>query len=197
MPRAVGPILAGLFLALTALPAGAATKTVAVVDYDFSPRTVKIAQGDTVQWQNTGTRTHTATQNAPLALFNTGNIAPGTTSAGTVLNAAGNYAYHCAIHASMVGSVKVPVKVAPTSGTTATVFTITVATQAALDGFVYDVQEKVGDTGAWTAYRRGATTAAVTFTATSAGTYSFRSSLRKLSTGAKSKPSPAKTVTVT
>jgi hypothetical protein len=40
------------------------------------------------------------------------------------------------------------------------------------------------------------TSASVTFQAAAAGTYAFRSLLRKVSTGAKSKPSPAKTVTV-
>jgi len=186
-----------LALVLSALPAAAVTKTVGVVDFAFDPKTQGAKQGDTVQWQNTGARTHTATQDAPLSLFTTGNIAPGATSAGKVLNAAGVYPYHCAIHPSMVGSIRVPVKVAPTSGTTATVFKITLATQVAPSGFVYDVQRKVGDTGAWMAYRTGVTAASVTFQATAAGTYAFRSTLRKVSTGAKSKPSPGRKVTVT
>ena len=194
MRRAALSVLACLFLAVSAVPAGAVTKTIAVVDFAFNPKGVSVAQGTTVNWQNTGTRTHTATQDA--AFFNTGNIAPGTTSAGKVLTAAGGYPYHCAIHPSMVGSVKVPVKVAPTTGTTATVFTITVASVAAPSGFVYDVQKRVGSTGTWAAYMTGVTTASVTFTATATGTYSFRSTLRKVSTGAKTKPSPAKSVTV-
>jgi plastocyanin len=194
MRRAALAVLSCLFLAGSAVPAGAATKTIGVVDFAFSPKGVTVAQGTTVNWQNTGTRTHTATQDA--AFFNTGNIAPATTSAGKVLTAAGGYPYHCAIHPSMVGSVKVPVKVSPTSGTTATVFTITVASVAAPSGFVYDVQQKVGDTGSWAAWKTGVTTASVTFQATTAGTYFFRSTLRKVSTGAKTKPSPARSVTV-
>ena len=194
MRRAVLTVLAILFLAVSAVPAGAVTKTISVVDFAFNPKGMSVAQGTTVNWQNTGTRTHTATQDA--GFFNTGNIAAGTTSAGKVLTAAGGYAYHCSIHPSMVGSVKVPVKVAPTSGTTATVFTVTVATVAAPSGFVYDVQKRVGSTGTWAAYRTGVTTASVTFQATATGTYYFRSTLRKVSTGAKTKPSPAKMVTV-
>jgi plastocyanin len=188
--------LAALLLGLSGLPALATTTTVTVVDFAFSPKAVTIRQGDAVQWQNTGVRTHTATQDAPLSLFATGNISPGTTSVAKVLTAAGGYPYHCSIHPTMVGSIKVPVKVAPTSGTTATVFTITAATRAAPSGFVYDVQEKVGDTGSWAAFETGVTTASVTFQATSAGSYAFRSLLRRVSTGAKSKPSPARTVTV-
>jgi plastocyanin len=196
MRRIAVTMMACAFLAGAVLPASAATKTVSVVDFAFNPKTIKINQGDTVKWMNTGTRTHTATQDAPLSLFTTGNIAAGTTSAGKIITAAGVYAYHCTIHPSMIGSIKVPVKVAPLSGTTATVFTVTLATQAAPSGFVYDVQEKIGD-GAFAAFRTGVTTATTTFTATSAGTYAFRSILRKVSTGAKSKPSPAKSVTVT
>lgn len=195
MRRSAATIATCLFLALTAVPAGAATKTVQVVDFAFSPTTLRSAQGGTVRWQNTGVRSHTATQDAPLALFSTGNIAPGATSAGTVLNAAGIYPYHCAIHPGMVGSIKVPVKVAPATGTTATTFKVTLATQVAPTGFVYDVQQKVGD-GPWAAWRTGVTTATVTFQTSSPGTYAFRSALRKVSTGAKSRPSPAGSVTV-
>jgi plastocyanin len=197
MRRIAVTMMACAFLAGAVLPASAATATVSVVDFAFSPKAIKIKQGDTVKWTNTGTRPHTATQDAPLSLFTTGNIASGMTSAGKVLTAAGVYPYHCTIHPSMTGSIKVPVKVAPLSGTTATVFTVTVATQAAPSGFVYDVQEMAGSSGTWTAYRTGVMTSSVTFTAASPGTYSFRSILRKTSTGAKSKPSPAKAVTVT
>jgi plastocyanin len=196
MRRVAALLLACTFAAAVGLPANAATTTVSVVDFAFSPQSIKIAQGGTVRWMNTGSQTHTATQDAPLSLFDTGHIAPGTTSPGKVLASAGTYPYHCSIHPTMTGSIKVPVKVAPSSGTTATVFTITLATQAAPSGFAYDVQEKVGD-GAWGAYQNGVTTASVTFTASSAGTYSFRSRLRNSSTGAKSKPSPGKKVTVT
>ena len=195
MRRAAATIVTCLFLVLTAAPAGAATKTVDVVDFAFTPTTVKSAQGGTVRWHNTGVRTHTATQDGPLALFTTGNIAPGATSGGTVLNAAGTYPYHCAIHPGMMGSVKVPVKVTPATGTTATVFTVRASVQAAPAGFVFDVQRRVG-TGPWAAFRTGVTTATVTFQAASPGTYAFRSILRRVASGATSKPSPAKSITV-
>jgi plastocyanin len=195
MRRVALTVLAGLFLAVSAVPAGAATKTVTVVDFAFNLKTLKIAQGDTVFWQNTGTRTHTATQDAPLALFTTGNIGPGTTSTGKTITAAGVYPYHCTIHPSMVGTIKVPIKVSPTTGTTATTFTVTLATVAAPTGFVYDVQQKIGD-GPWAAWKTGVTTATTTFKATTVGTYTFRSMLRRVSSGAKSKPSPGKAITV-
>jgi hypothetical protein len=95
----------------------------------------------------------------------------------------------------MVGKVKVPGMVSPTSGTTATVFTITVATVAAPSGFSYDVQMRIGS-GSWATYKTGLATTTTTFQATSAGTYSFRSRLHRASTGGTSGFSPAKTVTV-
>ena len=195
MRRALVSVIACAILAAGALPAGAATTSVSVVDFAFSPKTVKIAQGGAVQWHNTGTRTHTATQLSPLSAFSTGNIAPGATSAAKTLTAAGTYPYMCSIHPSMLGTVKVPVKIRPTTGDDSTTFTVTVASVAAPTGFVYDVQMRVGD-GAWTAWKTGLTTASTTFQPTSIGSYSFRSTLRKTAGGA-SKPSPAKTITVT
>src|SRR5439155_27038840 len=103
---------------LTALPAQATTVNVA--DFSFSPQALTIAQGGTVSWHNNGPSVHTSTQNSPLSMWNTGNIAVNATSASVTLRAAGVYAYHCAIHTFMTGTVKVPIKVSPTSGTTST-----------------------------------------------------------------------------
>jgi plastocyanin len=189
------PLIAVLTLALAAPAATAAPISISMVDDAFSPISQTVAQGGSVSWQNVGAAPHTATQDGPLALFNTGRVNSGATSSTVVVNAAGIYPYHCSFHPGMVGTLKVPVKVSPTSGTTATTFTVTVASQAAPSGFVYDVQRRIG-TGSWSAYRTGVTSASVTFQAAAAGTYAFRSLLRKASTGAKSKPSPAKTVTV-
>ena len=176
---------------LTAMPAQAATVNVA--DFSFSPQALTIAQGGTVSWHNNGPSVHTSTQNSPLSLWNTGNIGVNATSASVTLRAAGVYAYHCAIHTFMTGTVKVPIKVSPTSGTTSTTFTITLAS-ATQSGFTYDVQRKVGS-GSFTAWRTGVTTRTVTFSG-SAGTYRFRSRLHKTSNGATSNYSPAKTITI-
>jgi plastocyanin len=180
----------GVVLAL-ALPAQAAT--VGIVDFAFSQPSVTVAQGQTVSWHNGGSFTHTSTQDSPLALWNTGNIAKGTTSSPITMRAAGVYPYHCAIHASMTARVRVPILISPSTGTSATTFTITL-TSALQTGFVYDVQRKVGS-GSWTVWKSGVTTRTVTFKAT-AGTYRFRSRLRKLANGATSQYSPAKTITV-
>jgi len=176
---------------LTAPPAFAAT--VSIGDYFFSPTPIKAVQGTTVSWHNGGSVTHTSTQNASLSLWNTGNIAPGATSASVTLLAAGSYPYHCAIHTFMTGSVKVPIQISPTMGSSSTTFTITLAS-ATQTGFTYDIQMKVGS-GSYTTWMSGVSTRTVTFKGAS-GTYSFRSRLHKTSNGATSGYSPAKKISV-
>lgn len=192
--RRLAALVACSFVLLVAVPAHAATKDVSIVDFAFSPKGEKIAQGDTVKWTNDGTRTHTSTQDSTLSKWNTGNIAPGN-SASTTINWAGTYPYHCAIHASMTGSIKVPVKVSPASGGIGDTFTITMATESAPSGYTYDVQKKVGD-NAWKSYQTGLTSATTTFMPGAANTFSFRSRLHRTSDDATSRWSPLKKITV-
>ena len=154
-----------------------------------------VAQGTSVTWHNNGPNTHTSTGDSPLALWATGNVATGTTSSAVVFRAAGGYTYHCSIHTFMTAAVRVPILVSPASGTTATTFTVTL-TSALVAAFTYDVQRRIGTTGAWTIYRTGVTTRTVPFTAAAAGTYYLRSRLVRTSTHAFSKWSPMKHVTV-
>jgi plastocyanin len=195
----LGTLVIAVTLALgVALPAEAATTTISIVSrtQGFNPATASGAEGTTFAWKNTDSTTHTSTQDGPLALWNTGNIAPGVTKSATV-GSAGAYPYHCAIHPTMTGTVKVPIKVGPASGTTATTFTITMATTAATGNFVYDVQERIGS-GAWMAFKTGVTAKSVTFTTSAPGNYSFRSRLRdKTVAGKFSGWSPKKTISVT
>jgi len=72
----------------------------------FSPDTVTVTVGQTVAWHNQDGITHTSTANG-VGLWNTGNIAPGGTSAAVQMNTTGTLGYHCNIHPSMVGAVKV------------------------------------------------------------------------------------------
>ena len=53
----------------------------------------------------------------------------------------------------MQGIIRVPIIVAPASGTTATTFTLTL-TSALATGFTYDVQRRLG-IGAWTTFPTG------------------------------------------
>ena len=184
-----------LVMGLAVQPASGASAQVGVQDYQFSPSPFTVAQGTTVTWHNGGPHTHTSTGDMPLALWNTGNIAPNATSVAIAFRAAGTYPYHCAIHPTLMqGIIRVPIIVAPASGTTATTFTLTL-TSALATGFTYDVQRRLG-TGAWTTFRTGVTTATVKFKAPSSGTWGLRSRLVRTSTHAASKWSPMKKVTV-
>ncbi len=86
-----------------------ATVTVSIVgmngDQSFSPNPVSVKVGQSIAWHNSDVITHTATQDG--GGFNTGSIAPGTTSSPITMNTAGTFSYHCSIHPSMVGTVTV------------------------------------------------------------------------------------------
>ena len=90
-------------------PGGTATLTITITGEDgaqsFSPNPGTVKVGDTVAFFNADTIVHTAT--ADGGAFNTGNIAPGATSAPITMTAAGNFGYHCSIHPDMVGSLTV------------------------------------------------------------------------------------------
>jgi len=72
----------------------------------FSPNPDTVRVGQTVSWRNQHSQTHTATSDDGTA-FNTGNIAPGSTSAPITMNASGTFAYHCTPHPPMVATLVV------------------------------------------------------------------------------------------
>jgi len=69
----------------------------------FSPSLARVAVGQTVAWRNADGIAHTATGQG----FDTGAIAPGTTSAPIQFNNAALYAYRCTVHPTMTASVQV------------------------------------------------------------------------------------------
>jgi plastocyanin len=71
----------------------------------FSPNPAGLKVGQKVAWHNSDGIVHTAT--ADSGAFNTGSIAPGSTSAPITLTVAAASGYHCSIHPSMVGTVNV------------------------------------------------------------------------------------------
>lgn len=192
MRRRLAVVVAFLFVLVQGLPARAST-TVTIADFSFTPATLKVAEGHKVEWHNAGAFTHTSTQDKPLSLWNTGHISSGATSAPVTLFAAGTFPYHCSIHTLMKGVVRVPIRVSPSSGTSSTTFTITMAS-ATRSGFTYDVQRRVG-TGSWTMWKTGVSARTVSFSGP-AGAYRFRSRLVRTSSGATSGWSPAKSITV-
>ncbi len=95
----------------------------------------------------------------------------------------------------MTGTIKVPIAVSPSSGTTSTPFTITVAAVAAPSGFTYDAQKRRGcELGPLP--KSGFSTKTVKFTPSQSGKWSFRARLHKGSSGATSGWSPIESVSV-
>ena len=90
-------------------PGGTADLTITIIgmdgDQSYSPAPATVAVGQTVAFFNADSIVHTAT--ADNGAFNTGNIAPGATSAPITMSAAGSYNYHCAIHPTMTGTLNV------------------------------------------------------------------------------------------
>lgn len=87
-----------------------ASATVSVGDNFYSPRSVSIAIGDTVTWNNNGQAPHTAT--ADNGSFDTGSFGPGQSRSNT-FNSAGTISYYCTIHGRVQSGT---VRVLATSG---------------------------------------------------------------------------------
>jgi plastocyanin len=71
----------------------------------FSPNPANVTRGQRVAWRNSAGQVHTATQNS--GSFDTGNIDSGSQSNGIAMDTAGSFAYHCAVHPAMVGTLNV------------------------------------------------------------------------------------------
>jgi plastocyanin len=71
----------------------------------FSPNPGPLKAGQRVAWHNADSMTHTATANG--GAFDTGNIAPGGTSAPVTIATTGTVSYSCRIHPSMTGSLTI------------------------------------------------------------------------------------------
>ena len=82
----------------------AASGSVTVSDFTFSPGTITINQGDTVTWVNNGPTPHSATSSS--GVFDTG-IFPKGQSRSHTFNEAGTFAYICTPHPFMKGTVVV------------------------------------------------------------------------------------------
>ena len=80
----------------------AASTTVSIRDFSFSPGTVTVNTGDTVTWRNTGDEPHTATGSG----FDTGTLQSGQSGSAT-FREAGSFSYKCEPHPFMTGTVRV------------------------------------------------------------------------------------------
>jgi LPXTG-motif cell wall-anchored protein len=81
-------------------PVAAATQSVSIVDFSYSPKNLTVAPGDTVTWTNNGSTQHTVT--ADSGDFNSGPLNPGQSFSHT-FTTAGTVPYHCLFHGSAGG----------------------------------------------------------------------------------------------
>ena len=149
------------------------TTTVTAADFSFTPSTVSVSQGSGVIWNNAGPSNHQPQDTTGMTLFDSGPLAPGA-SYTFIFISAGNYAYQCAIHPNMTGTVKVPATASPPTGTITTTFTITWAADNAPTDYTFDVQiKRPGQV--WRNWLMGQNVGSGTFVPdVGTGTYSFR-----------------------
>jgi plastocyanin len=107
------------FALLPGTPVSAAATDATISNFSFWPDPVTIPVGATVKWTNDDGVTHTVT--ADDGSFDSGPKGPHSTFTQT-FSQVGTVAYHCAIHTSMHGTVKVGT---PTTTTTAAPSTTT------------------------------------------------------------------------
>jgi plastocyanin len=84
----------------------AGSKSVTIKNFEFGPKSVTVNKGDTVTWTNQDSAPHTATRTNGGGAFDTGNLKKGQT-ASHKFSEAGSFAYICAIHPNMKGTVVV------------------------------------------------------------------------------------------
>ena len=75
-----------------------------IVNFAFSPANLTVTAGSTVTWTNSDSAAHTVT--ADGAVFSSSSLTDGGTFSHRFMTA-GTFAYHCAIHPSMTGTVTV------------------------------------------------------------------------------------------
>jgi plastocyanin len=77
---------------------------VSIVDFEFQPASMTVAEGTTVTWTNNGAANHSATSDT--GVFDTGIMAPGTSGSFTFADS-GTFTYHCMVHPFMLGTITV------------------------------------------------------------------------------------------
>ncbi len=82
------------------------TITVEIPEFAFSPDPVEISACDSVVWENTHSQAHTSTGKGDKA-WSTDNIAAGSAAEPVLFDESGSFAYICALHPFMTGTVEV------------------------------------------------------------------------------------------
>jgi len=81
------------------------TQAVTIQDYTYKPARITVTKGTTIDFTNKDSTAHTATS-TDSGIFESGSIQPGKTGSIT-LNKAGTFAFYCAFHPFMKGTITV------------------------------------------------------------------------------------------
>lgn len=173
-------------------------------DTGFVPASRMTSQGHDVQWTFRGPGVHGVADDSGMGLFASG-PRPVVSSFSHRFTAAGTYPYRDPFVPALSGKIAIPVSASPATGTPATTFAVGWSSAAATAPFVFDVQlaycASTPCTPVYGAWRTGTTSAGDSFGSTDpawqgAGTYSFRSRLRKATDGTRSGWSGVKSTVV-
>jgi plastocyanin len=97
-------ILLVLSIGLSCCTDNPANATVKITNFSFQPSSITIVAGTTVVWTNEDSAPHTITSDD--GSFESGRMSRGSEFNHTFTQP-GTYMYHCAIHPSMIGEIKV------------------------------------------------------------------------------------------
>lgn len=169
--------------------------SISVTNSGYSPKVVTVPLGTAARWTFTSTSLQSATDSSGMALWDSGPLSSGAVF-DFVFVGAGMYSYTSST-STRIGTVRVPMSVAPTTGTRTSTFTVTWASATAPPGYVYDVQlQRPGR--AWVTWKNAVTTASTAYVPDgTTGTYSFRARLRNVATSKASAYSAVSAVSVT
>jgi plastocyanin len=81
--------------------------SVIIQNFAFNPPNIVVPPGTTVTWVNADRAPHTVTATDPAGAFDSGTLQPGQSFSFTFTQPGTTYAYYCAIHPSMTGTVTV------------------------------------------------------------------------------------------
>ena len=153
----------------------------------FSPAAQGIGLGGTVQWNFLGPGQHSAYDPSGIGLFASGIKTPPAYAAYRFVGA-GTFAVRDARNAAALGSIVVPMNVAPGSGLS---FNIVWGAAAPPSGVVFDVQVRRPLSNSFVNWRTGQVNTSAPFLPDGgAGVYQFRARMRRFSNGAASGWSP-------
>jgi plastocyanin len=184
--------------ALLAVPGPAAASSTVVSiggPNAFVPSAVTIGYSNSVMWDNNSTKDHTSTADK-FGLWDV-NVDADDLSDLVHFPRAGSFAYHCKIHSSMHGTVKV--SMASTDNNPMVNETVTIvfaqAGYPAPHGFVEQIQKRKAG-GTWKTWLNATSEVSKQFTPPKAKTFEFRARYKRISDGAATGWSPVLQIVV-